>query len=485
MFDLWMELMARRRLFRLPEEESKSGGNPKNKGRLGEAMSTEQQSGQTTAAAGKIAPATGKLGVMVVGLGAVATTMIAGVEAVRRGLAKPIGSLTQMGTIRLGKRTDNNSPLLKDFVPLADLNDVVFTGWDIFEDNVYEAAAHAGVLDKETLAKLKPYLETIKPLPAVFDQYYVKRLHGTHVKKGKNKRDLADQVIADIQAFKKTVDRVVMIWAGSTEIFLEPTAVHQSIEAFEKGLETDDIGIAPSQIYAYAALSEGVPFANGAPNLTVDIPAMIELSKKNAAPICGKDFKTGQTFMKTVLAPAFKARMLGVSGWFSTNILGNRDGEVLDEPQSFKTKEESKLGSLEYIFQPELYHDLYGDIYHKIRIEYYPPRGDEKEAWDNIDIFGWLGYPMQIKVNFLCRDSILAAPIALDLVLFLDLAKRTPELRSIGIQEWLSFYLKSPQTAAGLYPEHDLFIQSMKLKNTLRHIMGADLITHLGLEYYD
>jgi len=305
------------------------------------------------------------------------------------------------------------------------------------------------------------------------------------VKKGKNKRDLADQLIADIRAFKKTVDRVVMIWCGSTEIFLEPTEVHQSIEAFEKGLETDDIGIAPSQIYAYAALCEGVPFANGAPNLTVDVPAMIELSKKNAAPICGKDFKTGQTFMKTVLAPAFKARMIGVSGWFSTNILGNRDGEVLDEPQSFKTKEESKLGSLEYIFQPELYPDLYKDIYHKIRINYYPPRGDEKEAWDNIDIFGWLGYPMQLKVNFLCRDSILAAPIALDLVLFLDLAKRAPELRSRGIQEWLSFYLKSPQTAAGLYPEHDLFIQSMKLKNTLRHIMGADLITHLGLEYYD
>jgi myo-inositol-1-phosphate synthase len=322
-------------------------------------------------------------------------------------------------------------------------------------------------------------------MPAVFDQYYVKRLNGTHVKKGKNKRDLAEQLRVDIRAFKKTVNRVVMIWAGSTEIFLKPTAVHQSIEAFEKGLEKNDPGIAPSQIYAYAALKEGVPFANGAPNLTVDVPAMIELSKQNAAPICGKDFKTGQTFMKTVLAPAFKARMIGVKGWFSTNILGNRDGEVLDEPQSFKTKEESKLGSLEYIFQPDLYPDLYSDIYHKIRINYYPPRGDEKEAWDNIDIFGWLGYPMQLKVNFLCRDSILAAPIALDLVLFLDLAKRTPELRSIGIQEWLSFYLKSPQTAKGLYPEHDLFIQSMKLKNTLRHIMGADLITHLGLEYYD
>ena len=445
-------------------------------------MGTEEQGGQKASA---IAPASGKLGVMVVGLGAVATTMIAGVEAVRRGLAKPIGSLTQMGTIRLGKRTDNTSPLIREFVPLAKLEDVVFTGWDIFEDNVYESAAHATVLDEKTLLQLKPYLETIKPLPAVFDQFYVKRLNGTHVKKGKNKRDLAEQVIADIRAFKKTVDRVVMIWAASTEIFLEPTAVHQSIEAFEKGLEANDPGIAPSQIYAYAALSEGVPFANGAPNLTVDFPAMVALSKKNAAPICGKDFKTGQTLMKTVLAPAFKARMLGVSGWFSTNILGNRDGEVLDDPQSFKTKEESKLGSLDYIFQPELYPDLYKDIHHKIRINYYPPRGDDKEAWDNIDIFGWLGYPMQIKVNFLCRDSILAAPIALDLVLFLDLAKRTPSLRSIGIQEWLSFYLKSPQSAPGLYPEHDLFIQSMKLKNTLRHIMGADLITHLGLEYYD
>jgi len=445
-------------------------------------MGTEEQGGQKASA---IAPASGKLGVMVVGLGAVATTMIAGVEAVRRGLAKPIGSLTQMGTIRLGKRTDNTSPLIREFVPLAKLEDVVFTGWDIFEDNVYESAAHATVLDEKTLLQLKPYLETIKPLPAVFDQFYVKRLNGTHVKKGKNKRDLAEQVIADIRAFKKTVDRVVMIWAASTEIFLEPTAVHQSIEAFEKGLEANDPGIAPSQIYAYAALSEGVPFANGAPNLTVDFPAMVALSKKNAAPICGKDFKTGQTLMKTVLAPAFKARMLGVSGWFSTNILGNRDGEVLDDPQSFKTKEESKLGSLDYIFQPELYPDLYKDIYHKIRINYYPPRGDDKEAWDNIDIFGWLGYPMQIKVNFLCRDSILAAPIALDLVLFLDLAKRTPSLQSIGIQEWLSFYLKSPQSAPGLYPEHDLFIQSMKLKNTLRHIMGADLITHLGLEYYD
>jgi myo-inositol-1-phosphate synthase len=448
-------------------------------------MGTEEQGGQKAAGASNIAPATGKLGVMVVGLGAVSTTLIAGVEAVRRGLAKPIGSLTQMGTIRLGKRTENNFPMIKDFVPLAGLNDIVFTGWDIFEDNVYESAAHAKVLDKDMVEQLKPYLQTIKPLPAVFDQYYVKRLEGTNVKKGKNKRDLAEQLRADIREFKKTVDRVVVLWAASTEIFISPKPVHQSIEAFEKGMENNDIDIAPSQLYAYAALSEGVPFANGAPNLTVDFPAMVELSKRNAAPICGKDFKTGQTMMKTVLAPAFKARMLGVSGWFSTKILGNRDGEVLDDPQSFKTKEESKLGSLDYIFQPELYPDLYKDLYHKIRINYYPPRGDQKEAWDNIDIFGWMGYPMQIKINFLCRDSILAAPVALDLVLFMDLAKRTPELRSIGIQEWLSFYLKSPQSAPGLYPEHDLFIQSMKLKNTLRHIMGVNLITHLGLEYYD
>jgi myo-inositol-1-phosphate synthase len=448
-------------------------------------MATPKGGSQKTTAESQIAPAKGKLGVMVVGLGAVATTFIAGVEAVRKGLAKPIGSLTQMGTIRLGKRTDNNAPLIKDFVPLASLDDMVFTGWDIYEDNVYEAASTAKVLEKDLLEAIKPFLESIKPLPAVFDQYYVKRLNGTNVKKGKNKKDLADQVRADIQAFKKTVDRVIMIWCGSTEIFLEPAPVHNSIAAFEKGLEESDINIAPSMIYAYAALKEGVPFANGAPNLTVDLPVMIELAKQNAAPICGKDFKTGQTLIKTVLAPSFKARMLGVSGWYSTNILGNRDGEVLDDPESFKTKEESKLGVLEYILQPDLYPELYGDIYHKVRINYYPPRGDNKEGWDNIDIFGWLGYPMQIKVDFLCRDSILAAPIALDLVLFLDLAKRTPELACIGIQEWLSFYLKSPMTPEGLYPEHDLFIQSMKLKNTLRHIKGEELITHLGLEYYD
>jgi myo-inositol-1-phosphate synthase len=428
-------------------------------------MATKQQSGDVAAAETmKVAPATGKLGVMIVGLGAVATTMIAGVEAVRRGLAKPIGSLTQMGVIEDG----DGAELIREFVPLAELSDLVFTGWDIFADNVYEAAAHARVLDKELLEELKPFLETIKPMPAVFDQHYVKRLHGTHVKTGKNKRELAEQVREDIRNFSKTVDRMVMIWCGSTEIYLEPGAVHESIEAFEKGLEANDPGIAPSQIYAYAALSEGVPFANGAPNLTVDAKALIELSRKNAAPICGKDFKTGQTFMKTVLAPALRVRSLGVAGWFSTNILGNRDGEVLDDPESFKTKEESKLGALEHILQPEVYPDLYKDLYHKIRINYYPPRGDDKEAWDNIDIFGWLGYPMQIKVNFLCRDSILAAPIALDLVLLLDLAKRAPQLRSTGVQEWLGFYLKSPQTAEGHAPEHDLFAQLVNLKNTLR-----------------
>jgi myo-inositol-1-phosphate synthase len=441
--------------------------------------------GKKAAAESRVQPATGKLGVMTVGMGSVATTLIAGVEAVRKGLAKPIGSLTQMGTIRLGKRTDGRSPLIKDFAPIADLNDVVFTGWDIFPENMYEAAEHAQVLDRDHLKSIKPFLEAIKPMPAVFDQHYVKRLNGTHVKQGKSKCDLAQQLRSDIQAFKTTVDRVVVLWAGSTEIFLEPSAVHQSIEAFEKGLVDNDPNIAPSQIYAYAALKEGVPFANGAPNLTVDLPCMQQLSKLTRAPICGKDFKTGQTFIKTVLAPAFKARMLGVAGWYSTNILGNRDGEVLDDPESFKTKEESKLGVLDFILQPELYPDLYKDIYHKVRINYYPPRGDNKEGWDNIDIFGWLGYPMQIKVDFLCRDSILAAPLALDLVLFLDLAQRTPELKHLGIQEWLSFYFKSPMTAEGLYPEHDLFIQSMKLKNTLRHIMGEDLITHLGLEYYD
>ncbi len=435
----------------------------------------------------KIASAKGKLGIMIPGMGAVATTFMAGVEAVRKGIAEPIGSLTQMGTIRLGKRTEGRSPKIKKFVPLADLDDLVFTGWDLFEDDAYESAMHAGVLEKDLLNQIKPFLRSIKPRKAVFDRNYVKKLDGKHVKKGKNKRDLAEQLRADIRDFKKKsgADRLVMIWCGSTEIFLKQTAVHESIESFERGLEKNDENIAPSMIYAYAALSEGVPFANGAPNLTVDIPVMHELSRQNEAPIAGKDFKTGQTLIKTILAPGFKARIIGLNGWFSTNILGNRDGEVLDDPGSFKTKEESKLSVLEQILQPKLYPKLYGDIHHKVRINYYPPRGDNKEGWDNIDIFGWLGYPMQIKVDFLCRDSILAAPIVLDLVLFLDLAKRSEQLKGIGVQEWLSFYLKSPMTVPGLYPEHDLFIQSMKLKNTLRHLRGESLITHLGLEYYD
>ena len=442
---------------------------------------------QTNSQATKIAPARGKLGVMIPGMGAVATTFMAGVEAVRKGIAEPIGSLTQMGTIRLGKRTDGRSPKIKEFVPLAGLNDIVFTGWDIFEEDAYESAAHAAVLEKDLLTQIKPFLKSIQPRKAVFDRNYVKKLDGKHVKKGKSKRDLAEQLRDDIRDFKKKsgADRLIMIWCGSTEIFLERGEVHSSVKAFEKGLDKNDENIAPSMIYAYAALSEGVPFANGAPNLTVDIPAMMELSRKNNAPIAGKDFKTGQTLMKTILAPGFKARMLGLNGWFSTNILGNRDGEVLDDPGSFKTKEESKLSVLEQILQPSLYPQLYKDFYHKVRINYYPPRGDNNEGWDNIDIFGWLGYPMQIKVDFLCRDSILAAPIALDLVLFLDLAQRSENLRGIGIQEWLSFYLKSPMTAPGLYPEHDLFIQLIKLKNTLRHLRGEPLITHLGLEYYD
>ena len=447
--------------------------------------STSSGSGKKQAS--HIAPAKGKLGVMIPGLGAVATTFIAGVEAVRKGIAEPIGSLTQMGTIRLGKRTEGRSPKIKEFIPLANLNDLVFTGWDIFEDDAYESAMHAGVLEKDLLGKIKPFLSSVKPRKAVFDRNYVKKLDGKHVKKGRNKMDLAEQLRADIREFRKknALDRLVMIWCGSTEIFLERGEVHSSVKAFEKGLHKNDENIAPSMIYAYAALMEGVPFANGAPNLTVDIPVMLELSRKNRAPIAGKDFKTGQTLLKTILAPGFKARMIGLHGWFSTNILGNRDGEVLDDPGSFKTKEESKLSVLDQILQPELYPQLYGNFHHKVRINYYPPRGDNKEGWDNIDIFGWLGYPMQIKVDFLCRDSILAAPIVLDLVLFLDLAKRSEELSGRGIQEWLSFYLKSPMTVPGLYPEHDLFIQSMKLKNTLRHLRGEEMITHLGLEYYD
>ena len=417
-------------------------------------------------------------------MGAVSTTTIAGVIAIRRGLAKPIGSLTQMGTIRLGKRTEGRSPLIKDFVPLASLDDIVFGGWDIFEDNAYEAAKTAGVLDKELLEQVRPELEAIKPMPAVFDRKYVKRLDGPNVKKGKNKKDLANQLIEDMRRFKEQngCDRLVMVWCGSTEIYLTESPVHQSIEAFEQGLEASDEAIPSSMIYAYAAIVQGIPYANAAPNLSADVPALLELASAKASPVCGKDLKTGQTWMKTIIAPGVKARLLGMNGWYSTNILGNRDGEVLDDPESFKTKEESKKSVLDYILQPALYPDLYGKLDHVVRINYYPPRGDNKEGWDNIDIFGWLGYPMQLKVNFLCRDSILAAPIVLDTALFLDLAKRSA---MSGIQEWLSFYYKSPMHAKGLYPEHDLFIQLMKLKNTLRWLRGEELITHLGLEYYD
>ncbi len=426
----------------------------------------------------------GKLGVLIPGLGAVATTFIAGVEAIRRGWRKPIGSLTQMGTIRLGKRPEKRVPLIKDFVPLAELNDLVFAAWDPIPDDGYTAARKAQVLTPEDLEMVRPVLEKIKPMPAVFEKRFVKKLEGTHVKQGTSKWDLAQQLMEDIRRFREEqkTTREVMIWCASTEAYLEPASVHQTLEAFEKGLKENDPNIAPSMIYAYAALQSGVPFINGAPNLTVDIPALLELAEKQRLPIAGKDFKTGQTLMKTILAPGLKARLLGVSGWFSTNILGNRDGEVLDDPASFHTKEVSKKGVLDYILQPETYPDLYQNLYHKVRINYYPPRGDSKEGWDNIDIFGWLGYPMQIKIDFLCRDSILAAPIVLDLVLFTDLALRS---RMGGIQEWLSFYFKSPMTAPGLYPEHDLFIQLTKLKNTLRWMQGEKLITHLGTEYYE
>jgi len=409
---------------------------------------------------------------------------MAGVELIRQGAAPPVGSLTQMGTVRLGKRTEGRSPQIDGFVPLAKPSDLVFGGWDVYPDNAYEAARKGGVLEHEHLTKVEKFLKGIRPMKAAFDREYVKNLKGTNVKRAKTKFDLAQQLREDIRAFKKNsgADRVVMVWCGSTEVFLKPEAVHKSVKSFERGMKENHAAIAPSMLYAYAAMQEGIPFANGAPNLTVDIPAMMQLSRDRALPIAGKDFKTGQTLMKTILAPGFKARMLGLAGWFSTNILGNRDGEVLDDPGSFKTKEESKLSVLEYILQPKLYPELYGRIHHKVRINYYPPRGDNKEGWDNIDIFGWLGYPMQIKVDFLCRDSILAAPIVLDLVLFLDLAHRAGMK---GIQEWLSFYFKSPMCAPELYPEHDLFIQLMKLKNTLRWMMGEDLITHLGAEYYD
>jgi myo-inositol-1-phosphate synthase len=422
--------------------------------------------------------------VLLVGLGAVSTTTIAGVCAIRKGLAQPIGSLTQMGTIRLGKRTDSRTPRIKDFVSLAALDEIVFGGWDIFEADCYAAARTAGVLEPAHLEQVRGELEAIRPMPAVFDQRYVKRLQGPNVKKGKSKRDLAEQVVADIRAFKTThgCDRLVMVWCGSTEVYMKQTAAHATVAAFEKALDESDDAIPSSMIYAYAAISEGVPFANAAPNLTADIPAMLELAARTQAPLAGNDMKTGQTLIKTIIAPGLKARLLGVKGWYSTNILGNRDGEVLDDPESFKTKEESKKSALDYIFQPQLYPELYQDLCHVVRINYYPPRGDNKEGWDNIDLVGWLGYPMQLKINFLCRDSILAAPIVLDSALFLDLAKRAG---MSGIQEWLSFYYKAPMHAPELYPEHDLFIQLMKLKNTLRYMQGEELITHLGREYYD
>ena len=425
----------------------------------------------------------GKLGVLLPGLGAVSTTFIAGVKAITKGIAKPIGSLTQMGTIRLGKRTEGRSPMIKEFVPLFNPENLVFGGWDIFTDNCYEAALKAGVLEKDLLDGVKDELEEIKPWKAVFDRKYVKKLDGDNIKEGKDKFELAQQLIEDINNFKMSnnIDSTVMVWCASTEVFIKPSEVHQDIKSFEKAMKENHPDIAPSMIYAYAAIAAGTPFANGAPNLTVDIPALVNFANDRGVAIVGKDFKTGQTLMKTIIAPGLKARLIGLNGWFSTNILGNRDGEVLDDPESFKTKEESKLSVLEYILQPNLYPDLYNNFYHKVRINYYPPRGDNKEGWDNIDIFGWLGYPMQIKIDFLCRDSILAAPIVLDLALFLDLAQRCGFK---GIQEWLSFYFKSPMYAPGLYPEHDLFIQLMKLKNTLRYIMGEEQITHLGLEYY-
>ena len=432
-----------------------------------------------------VKPASGKLGILMPGMGAVATTFIAGVMAIRKGLGKPIGSLTQLGHIRIGKRTDNTNHPIKEYVSLATLEDIVFGGWDIFPDNAYQAALRAGVLDEHKhLAPLKADLEAIKPMTAVFEQAYVKKLNGPNVKKGTSKMNLAEQLMEDIKTFKQTngCDRLVAVWCGSTEVYRQPSAVHMSLAAFEEALRGSHDDIAPSQIYAYACLKMGVPYANGAPNLSVDTPALLELARKQNLPITGKDFKTGQTLMKTILAPGFKARMLGLEGWYSTNILGNRDGEVLDDPESFKSKEVSKLGVIDHILQPQLYPDLYGNISHVVRINYYPPRGDNKEGWDNIDIVGWLGYPMQIKVNFLCRDSILAAPIVLDLALFMDFANRAG---MSGIQEWLSFYWKSPMTPEGLYPEHDLFIQLMKLKNTLRYTKGDELITHLGAEYYD
>jgi myo-inositol-1-phosphate synthase len=432
----------------------------------------------------RIRPAKGKLGVLLPGMGAVTSTFIAGVELVKKGLGQPIGSLSQLQTIRLGKRYENRAPLIKDFVPLAALADIAWGGWDLFPDTMWEAARKAEVLSEAQLAPVKRELEAIKPMTAVADPMYIKNLKPTHAKKGKSKWDLAQQVIADIESFKKKnqVDRVVMLWIGSTERLPEPAECHETIEAFEQGLKDSDPAIPPSMIYAYAAIKLGLAYGNGAPNLSADIPALVELAEQTGSPICGKDFKTGQTLMKTTLAPMLKARMLGLNGWYSTNILGNRDGEVLDDPGSFKTKEKSKMSVLDTILEPERYPMLYGKFHHKVRIDYYPPRGDQKEGWDNIDIKGWMDMPMQIKINFLCRDSILAAPICLDLVLFLDLAKRSG-LK--GIQEWLSFYFKSPQCREDLKPEHDIFIQHLKLKNTLRILMGEEVLDHSGLDYYD
>jgi len=431
-----------------------------------------------------IAPAQGRLGVVCVGLGAVATTFIAGVELIRRGQAAPIGSLTQMGTVRLGKRTEARTPRIDELVPLATLDDIVFGAWDPFPDDAYVSAVNAGVLDAARhLEPIGDALRAIRPMPAAFDPAYVKKLDGPNVMASRAKRPMLEGIRSDLQAFREEhgCDRIVMVWCGSTEVYVEPGPQHADLAAFEAAIDADDPAITPSMLYAYAALLEGVPFANGAPNLTVDTPVLRQFASDHGVPICGKDFKTGQTMVKTVLAPMFKARMLGMDGWYSTNILGNRDGEVLDDPESFRTKEHSKLGVLDTILQPGVYPELYGELDHVVRINYYPPRGDNKEGWDNIDFFGWLGYPMQLKVNLLCRDSILAAPLALDLALFLDLAQRAG---MGGIQEWLSFYFKAPQVAPGLYPEHDLFIQLTKLKNTLRWMAGEDQITHLGVEYY-
>ena len=432
-----------------------------------------------------ITPADGRVGILLPGLGAVATTVVAGVEAIRRGLAQPFGSLSQMNTIRLGKRTDARTPLIREMIGLAGLDQLVFGAWDPIPDDAYDSAVNAGVLDRTRhLDPIRDFLSSVVPMPAVFDTAYVKRLDGPNRKSAADKMELALSLREDIRRFKAENDcaRAVMIWCGSTEVFKRAGSAHATVESFEKAMRKNDPAIAPSMIYAYAALMEGVPYANGAPNLSADVPALEQLALERAVPIAGKDFKTGQTLMKTILAPGLKARMLGIRGWFSTNILGNRDGAVLDDPESFKTKEESKLGVLDYILQPEMYPQLYGDLYHKVRINYYPPRGDDKEGWDNLDIFGWLGYPMQIKVDFLCRDSILAAPIVLDLALFLDLAGRAG---LSGIQEWLSFYFKNPHCAEGLYPEHDLFIQHWKLKNTLRWLAGEEQITHLGRDYYE